>query len=155
MTYLVLDGRIDPTGSFKPHGGGSAPTGYLLCDGAAISRTTYANLFAVIGTAYGVGDGSTTFNVPDMQGKVPVGIGASGVTSIGDTGGEQEHTLIISETPAHTHTSPMDLTEGTSSVNTKSGSSPPNSNPVSSSVGGGGAHENMQPYVGTEYIIKT
>lgn len=52
-----------------------APTGYLLCDGSAVSRTNYAGLFAVIGTSYGGGDGSTTFNVPDFRDKVPVGLG--------------------------------------------------------------------------------
>ena len=51
----------------------SAPTGYLLCDGTAVSRTTYAGLYAVIGTTYGIGDGTTTFNLPNMKGRVPVG----------------------------------------------------------------------------------
>lgn len=55
-----------PTGAFIPYGGTSAPTGYLLCDGSAVSRTTYSALFGVIGTAYGAGDGTTTFNVPPM-----------------------------------------------------------------------------------------
>lgn len=56
---------------------GSAPTGYLLCDGTAVSRTTYAGLYAVIGTTYGTGDGTTTFNLPNMKGKVPVGYDTS------------------------------------------------------------------------------
>lgn len=54
----------------------TAPTGWLLCDGTNVSRTTYADLFAVIGTTYGPGDGSTTFNVPDMTGRVPAGFSA-------------------------------------------------------------------------------
>ncbi|MCI5058782.1 MAG: phage tail protein, partial [Flavobacteriales bacterium] len=64
-----------PTGAVMPYAAAAAPTGWLLCDGSAVSRTTYANLFALIGTTYGAGDGSTTFNVPDMQGRVPVGSG--------------------------------------------------------------------------------
>ena len=60
-----------PTGSILPYGGSTAPAGWLICNGGAISRTTYENLFAVIGTSYGAGDGSTTFNLPN--GKVPIG----------------------------------------------------------------------------------
>ena len=70
-----------PAGAIMPFGGSSAPFGWLLCDGAAVSRTDYADLFAVIGTSYGTGDGSTTFNVPDLQECVPVGAGQSGRTS--------------------------------------------------------------------------
>jgi microcystin-dependent protein len=65
-----------PTGSLFPYAGSSAPTGYLLCDGSAVARTgTYAALFAVIGTTYGSGDGSTTFNLPDLRGRMPLGAG--------------------------------------------------------------------------------
>lgn len=64
-----------PVGAIIPYGGATAPNaGFLLCDGSAVSRSTYADLFAVLGTAFGVGDGSTTFNVPDMRGRVAVGI---------------------------------------------------------------------------------
>lgn len=151
MTYLPES--LVPTGVLLPHGGGSAPTGFLLCDGAAVSRTTYADLFGVIAELFGVGDGSTTFNVPDTQGKIPVGKGASGVTNIGDTGGEQTHTLSENEIPAHYH----QILAGTDSggnleCNNAGGT---NSNENTQSTGGGAAHQNMQPYVGTEYIIKT
>jgi len=67
-----------PVGTIVMYGAAAAPTGWLLCDGAAISRTTYAALFAVIGTTFGAGDGSTTFNVPDMRGIFPRGAGTSG-----------------------------------------------------------------------------
>ena len=71
-----------PTGVLYPFAGSSAPTGYLLCDGTAASRTTYATLFATISTAYGVGDGSTTFGLPDMRGRVPMGAGTgAGLTA--------------------------------------------------------------------------
>lgn len=69
QTFLV------PTGGIIPYGGSSAPANYLLCDGSAVSRSTYATLFGVISTSYGVGDGSTTFNLPDLRGRVPVGAG--------------------------------------------------------------------------------
>jgi len=80
--------------------------GALLCDGSAVSRTTYANLFAAIGTTYGAGDGTTTFNVPDFRGRVIVGAGTgSGLTARarGDVGGEEKHTLTEAELAAHSH----------------------------------------------------
>lgn len=64
-----------PTGAILPYGGSTAPTGWLLCSGGAISRTTYADLFAVIGTNYGAGDGSTTYNLPNYINRVPQGMG--------------------------------------------------------------------------------
>lgn len=64
-----------PTGLILPYGGSTVPTGWLLCNGGSISRTTYENLFAVIGTSYGAGDGSTTFNLPDYTNRVPQGLG--------------------------------------------------------------------------------
>lgn len=64
----LLEGA--PTGSVMPYAGSTAPTGWLICDGSAISRTTYADLFAVIGTTYGAGDGSTTFKLPDFTDRV-------------------------------------------------------------------------------------
>lgn len=66
-----------PVGVINPYGGATAPDGWLLCHGQAISRTTYADLFAVIGTRFGSGDGSTTFNLPDMREVTPVGAGTS------------------------------------------------------------------------------
>lgn len=67
-----------PAGMMAPYAGASAPTGWLLCDGSAVSRSGYATLFAAIGTAYGTGDGSTTFNLPDMRDRVPIGKGDMG-----------------------------------------------------------------------------
>lgn len=91
-----------------------APSGYLICDGSAVSRTTYSALFGVIGTIYGVGDGSTTFNLPDFRQRFPLGKAASGTGgSLAGTGGAIDHTHTgpshthsISSDGAHTHTGP-------------------------------------------------
>jgi microcystin-dependent protein len=77
LPYIDQNINFSPVGMLSPYGGTSAPSGWLLCDGSAVSRTTYSDLFGVIGTTYGVGDGSTTFNLPDMRAAVPVGAGTS------------------------------------------------------------------------------
>ena len=76
-----LPSGLIPAGVMMAYGGATAPTGYLLCYGQAVSRATYSDLFAAIGTAWGAGDGSTTFNVPDMRDRVPVGKGDMGGTA--------------------------------------------------------------------------
>jgi microcystin-dependent protein len=95
-----------PTGTIIAFPSSTIPNGFLLCDGSAVSRTTYANLFAVIGTTYGAGDGSTTFNLPNLKGKVPVGFDSSQTefNALGKTGGAKTHTLSVDEMPSHTHT---------------------------------------------------
>lgn len=70
QTYLV------PTGAILPYGGSSAPSNFLLCDGTAVSRSTYGTLFGIIGTTFGIGNGSTTFNLPNLKNRVPMGAGA-------------------------------------------------------------------------------
>lgn len=94
-------------GLIVDYGGTSAPSGWLLCDGSAVSRSTYSALFSAIGTNYGAGNGSTTFNVPDFRGRSGVGTGTgSGLTarSIGATGGEETHVLVTAELATHGHT---------------------------------------------------
>lgn len=72
----------DPVGVIQLYSGATAPTGWMLCDGTAISRTTYSALFAVTSTTYGVGNGTTTFNLPDLRGRAPIGAGTgSGLTA--------------------------------------------------------------------------
>ncbi len=85
---------------------GAVPSGFLACDGAAVSRATYADLFAVIGTTHGAGDGVTTFNLPDARGRSAVGTGqGSGLTNraLGATGGAESHTLTEAQMPMHGH----------------------------------------------------
>ena len=90
-------------GIICPFGGSSAPTGFLMCNGQAVSRTTYAALFAVIGTTYGGGNGSTTFNVPDLRGRTVIGSNSS--HALGSTGGAETVKLTKNESalPAHAH----------------------------------------------------
>jgi len=89
-------------GMIVPYGGSSAPTGWLLCDGSAVNRTTYSALFDILSTAYGAGDGSTTFNLPDLRGRFPLGKAAAGTGStLGATGGALDH---VHTGPSHTHT---------------------------------------------------
>ena len=143
----VTNPFVMPAGVILPYGGTSAPSGYLLCDGSAVSRTTYGVLFTAIGTAFGVGNGSTTFNIPDMQGNIPVGKGGSGVTNIGDTGGAQTHLHDFADDGGSAYILPDGSGAGAGDAFIDSGgTAKPEPTNYSSS---------MQPYVGTEYIIKT
>lgn len=107
-----------PVGSIMDYAGSSAPSGWLLCYGQAISRTTYASLFSAISTTYGSGDGSSTFNLPDLRGRVAAGKDNMGGSSanrltdaddgldgdtLGDTGGGETQTLVTANLAAHTH----------------------------------------------------
>lgn len=104
---VIAAGRLNsidsftPIGSMMPYAGSAAPTGWLLTDGSAVSRTTYAALFAVCGTTYGSGNGTTTFNLPNLQNRVPVGSGST--YSRGSTGGSASITLTSGQLPSHSH----------------------------------------------------
>lgn len=170
---------IIPTGGLLAYGGASAPSGYLLCDGSAVSRTTYAALFAVLGIAYGPDDGSTTFNVPDLRGRSPLGSGqGTGLSnrSIGQIGGEETHAQTTAELAAHTHTATVtdpghghhydggstagtgaralratDLqTDGMTTTVDQTGISVSNA-----TTGNGTAFNVMNPFIVTNFIIKT
>lgn len=145
------------------------PSGWLLCDGRAVSRTNYADLFAALGTAYGAGDGSTTFNLPNMKGRVPVGVDSTQTefATLGKTGGEKAHTLTIAEMPNHSHNFQYagtgypgfpygavgDTGGGLKFFVSKDSYGGTNAISIAAS-GGGQAHNVLQPYVSMNYIIK-
>jgi microcystin-dependent protein len=163
-----------PTGTVMPFAGTAIPNSdWLFCDNTPISRTEYADLFEVIGTTYGSGDGSTTFNKPDLRGRVIAGQDDMGGTSadrltglsgglngdnLGATGGSQEHTLTTSEMPAHTHTY-SESSDGPDARGVGGGFTDPTAvgrqQADSGSTGGGSAHNNVQPTIILNYIIKT
>lgn len=142
--------------------GTSAPANYLICDGTAISRTTYSALFAVIGTTWGSGDGTTTFNLPDFQGRTSIGSGAGvGLTArtTGQNGGEETHTLTKAETPPHVHqynssTSTFSGTGGGGFVGANQGTGVFNTGDGSADGLNGDAHNNMQPFAVATKIIR-
>lgn len=113
FTLDTVEAMIDPATvtppdtAFQPgmillYGAAAAPSGWLVCNGALVSRATYADLFTAIGTTFGAGDGSTTFALPDLRGKFPLGVAASGTgNTLGGTGGAIDHTHTG---PSHTHT---------------------------------------------------
>lgn len=103
-SYLSILNAIVPVGAVLPFYGGEPPRNWLLCYGQQVSRTEYPELFRVIGTRAGAGDGSSTFNVPDLRGKVIYGQGAQNFSqNTGATVGETHHQLTINELPAHGH----------------------------------------------------
>lgn len=149
------------TGEVRMYAGSAAPSTWLFCDGAAVSRSTYATLYALVGTTYGVGDGSTTFNLPDFKGRTPIGVGTgSGLTAraLAAKVGEETHVLTSAENAAHTHNSfasadasGSDSTPrltNTGRLDILGGATP------TSSSGSGTAHNNMQPSLAINFIIK-
>lgn len=99
---LYVNGlNIVPPGSIMCFAGANAPQGWLLCNGQAVSRTDYQQLFTSIGTTYGIGNGSTTFNLPNLQDRFPMG---KGTNSLGQTSGSNSITLSSSQLPSHSHT---------------------------------------------------
>ena len=158
-----------PAGILVPFAGSTAPDGWLLCDGSAVSRTTYSSLFAVIAATYGAGDGSTTFGLPDLRGRMAVGLDNMGGTSadrvtnvqadaMGGADGEETHILTEDEIAIHSHTLRR-ITSGSSNDSGFEYSNPSSSynshdNPSISETGGDQAHNNMPPYLAVNYLIK-
>jgi microcystin-dependent protein len=142
-----------------------AHAGWLKCDGSAISRTTYADLWAVIGTNFGAGNGTTTFNLPDARGRVLGGIGtgrnntdSANLTAraLGAKVGAETHTLTVEEMPAHTHTYSGVTGQGNFSGGVDISADEANRpNQDTTSTGGGEPHENMQPtlFIGNTFIF--
>jgi microcystin-dependent protein len=153
--FTATNNTVIPTGSLQMFAGSASPSGWLTCDGAAVNRTTYAALFAVIGTTYGAGNGTTTFNLPDMRGRAPIGVGTgSGLTAraLADEVGAETHTLTVAEMPSHTHTQ---FSTGPKNNSFDSGTFVGNdSSGPTGSTGGDAAHNNMQPSLAVNFIIK-
>jgi microcystin-dependent protein len=164
-----------PSGSLMMWPAAAAPTGWLLCNGSAVSRTAYAALFAIIGTTYGIGDGSTTFNLPNYTNRVPVG--AAGLYALGVTGGSKDATVVshthtastaINETPHSHNFTRYNLTNintggfgsdsvraGSQTDTTSSQSTGITATTTVASAGSSGTDANMQPYLAINFIIKT
>ena len=171
------------TGSVIPWGSASIPSGFLECDGSNVSRTTYADLFSVIGTTYGSGDGSSTFGLPNIADNVVVG--KSGTKAVGSTGGANtvassgniagntgNTTLSSSQIPSHNHPSPGARTtaqnaspnpgatsprhpQSTSNTNATNAGGNAHSHSLSGATFTGNATSVLQPYLTVVYIIKT
>ena len=191
---MPADGRVIPPGTIVMTGRSTAPAGWLVCNGAEVDRTLYAGLFAAIGLTFGSGNGTTTFNLPDMRGRVAAGVGTGTGGGASGTGaptggaalaavalagwfGTNDVTLTSSQIPAHTHpiTDPghgHGITPGGAirgitgasggfpsySANADAGFGINNNTTgitVNNNTGGGGAHTNLQPTVGLNFIIRT
>jgi microcystin-dependent protein len=201
--FQAVQPSVIPVGVIEMFAGSTAPNGWLVCDGSTVSRKTYGDLFKVIGTTYGAGNSNTTFTLPDMRGRTPIGVGqGTGLTNrtLGGTVGTENETLLSSQIPAHSHPNTVSGgSTGTMSANashTHSATKPiyiydpgvssggltassyvrgndsAGINPVTptstdhshtftpsitnaNNTGGGGSHNNMQPSIGLNYIIKT
>ena len=166
---------LSPAGAIMQYAGSSAPSGWLIADGSAVSRTTYAALFAVISTTYGSGNGSTTFNLPNLKGKVPVGVDSSDTSFdvLGETGGAKtvdlSHSHTANSAGSHSHTGATDRAiyqagQASNVLTQSSSDSPPGHN---HGIATDGAHTHstttslsatqsiVQPYIALNYIIKT
>lgn len=150
-----------PTGAMVPWSANTPPVGWLECNGQAVSRTTYADLFAMIGIYYGAGDGSTTFNIPDLRGRTAVGLSPTDTefNTVGKKFGTKTHTLTTAEMPSHNH----NLANGGQQI-VGGGTGYPSAGVTTGgggyvvaplqSTGGGGAHNNIQPSFTAVWIIK-
>lgn len=166
-TNLNCTLREVPIGGIVMWGTGTAPTNFLLLDGSTTgNRTTHATLFALWGTTYGAGDGSTTFGLPNFTRRSPMGAGGTGTATLGNalgnTGGSETHTLVIGEITPHVHApnAPYDGfwcwdAPGALVIGAGAGfNANAAANPTTASTGGGGAHNNLSPMFITNFIVR-
>jgi microcystin-dependent protein len=174
QTIAQAIGESMPTGVILPYVGTTAPAGFVFCDGGALPRTgDSALLFASIGVTYGAGDGSTTFNVPDLRGLFLVGAGKNhegALTNrgaVGTTGGEEGHTLTANESgvPAHSHpygTGDVHFVQSVAVIAGGSSTFVPATGPVvnvgnigpNAAAGAAAAHNTLPPFFAVNWIIK-
>lgn len=170
----------NPIGCIKQYSGSSAPNGWLLCKGQDVLKSSYPELYAIIGTTYGEPEDEDYFTLPNFSGRVPVGYNDTDESlserTLGESNGEEEHVLTTPEMPSHTHTHNANATNvagtalslasytgsNTMDAPTNGGGSQTDeidltANAVAlviNSTGGGNAHNIMQPYLVVHYIIK-
>jgi microcystin-dependent protein len=153
-----------PTATIVPWSDSSVPTGFLECNGAAVSRSTYSALFAIVGTTYGAGDGASTFNLPDLQDNVP--LGKSGTKALASTGGTEtaataNATLSTAQLASHSHGFNQRASHSNvNRLNLNYGNDGRYQNSVNTTnTGSGTGHQHntstLQPYIALIYIIKT
>lgn len=162
--WITVTDNTSPIGEIKGWAGASDPadTRFVLCDGRAISRSTYATLFTLINTTYGVGNGSTTFNIPDLRGRTLVAVDGAAARltandALGNASGEEKHTLTETEMPSHTHPAATGggFAQFSGAGALASGSAiPGQTQTATGSAGSGVAHNNMQPYLVAQYILR-
>lgn len=156
---LPPTGDTFPIGMYGYFAGENAPTNWLRCDGQAVSRTEYKELFNAIGTTYGVGDGSTTFNLPNvnLENRTLVGSSGDGEFSVGNTGGEKTHKLTVAEMPNHNHPISGWVNSGAGAYFTatcnNTGTEYKNS-AHTEATGGSQPHNNMPPFMASICCIK-
>jgi microcystin-dependent protein len=185
--FAILAANVSSSGVISGYNGGTitgelkmwptatAPVGYLLCNGDLVSRTTYADLFSVIGTTYGAGDNTSTFALPNFLDKMPIGAGA--IYSANTTGGSA-NSVVVSHThtassavtdPGHLHTIPenyetgtIQAGSGTSGAGNRKLNDRTNNNTTGitvgttvNSAGVSGTNANLPPYIGIHFIIRT
>ena len=151
--------NILPIGSTIQWFADTIPENWLLCNGQAVSRTEYAKLFTTLGTKYGIGNGSTTFNLPNLKGKVTVGFDTNDTefNTLGKTGGEKKHKLTISELASHSHQQYVSTNAGSLAIRKdykEDGESSIYPQCQTGNSGGDQAHNNLQPYMVCHYIMK-
>lgn len=160
-----------PPGTVVTFAGSAPPAGWLLCDGSAVRREgDYAALFRAIGTTYGTGDGTSTFNLPDLRGRVALGrddmggsparrvtgasVGGANAATLGGVGGEEAHALTVAELPAHTHPSRIYAGLGSVGSGGSGGIWQNSTGNETGPAGGNAAHSSTPPWIAVNYLVR-